>query len=445
MPPPAVAFTVHLSTNQTLSPNIALSEKNVPNIPATHCNAFRGYYWLGASAVASQASETSVCFKIVMPWALRPPTFLETQNNASPHPASFTDPYVISLDFIHTTPTRSEFRGNTSFSILDLEKQRTVHCEAHCNAFLLGDPTINRAQIPHVYTAFVTWDGFSGDYVRPDEHATEVVASLILQTRTLPEFKDTDAVQWVFDLLSAFASHHTLFKNLRTYTRLPFFPPNFTDLPVLWAHADSPMPPEIPLYLIANAAIVHDFTVTEVLVHLPRLENIRTPRLLRFVRDILMGFTMCLTEGLYQADTTYGFPSDDQAFVSGMHHDHTVFARDDCEGRLQQGLLVLQTLCATAAVDAGTLFHHIRSRALPCLARLSDPVLTALIQICKTIAWLFNTNRLCFHMCVGEAAFKAFNGPSANGTPPTPAQRDAHLEVHSASPPPALLFFHISA
>eukprot|EP00961_Rhodomonas_salina_P296676 3936563-Rhodomonas_salina.1 len=121
-----------------------------------------------------------------------------------------------------------------------------------------------------------------------------------------------------------------------------------------------------------------------------------------------MGFTMCKVEGKYQSDTLYGILADDQPFVDGFNADDTFFSRDDCEGRLQQGLLVKRAIVSLARLDSDHVLQLIRQKNHPLLRELADTTICALINCTRTIAWLFDNNILTFELSVGEATFASY-------------------------------------
>eukprot|EP00961_Rhodomonas_salina_P298368 3938010-Rhodomonas_salina.1 len=101
----------------------------------------------------------------------------------------------------------------------------------------------------------------------------------------------------------------------------------------------STFPVEVPIYLLAGAVIMNGIPLENALNGtLASLSCLDSPaHLLRIVRDTMLAFSVCKTEGKYLADTLFSIPSDDQPFSDAHHFDETFFPRDDCEGRLQQG------------------------------------------------------------------------------------------------------------
>eukprot|EP00961_Rhodomonas_salina_P041791 561911-Rhodomonas_salina.7 len=154
--------------------------------------------------------------------------------------------------------------------------------------------------------------------------------------------------------------------------------------------------------------ILNNYTQDDIKNNFMQLKNVKTGQLLRVVRDTMLGFTMCPVEGKYTPDTLCGIDCDDQPFVDGLNNDTTFFARDDCEGRLQQGQTVLNCIIAFLAYTDHDIFDHIRSENHSILAQLSDPLLLASIQCVQTIAWLFRENIIEFKMVVGEATFASY-------------------------------------
>lgn len=119
----------------------------------------------------------------------------------------------------------------------------------------------------------------------------------------------------------------------------------------------------------------------------------------------------------------YGIPSDDQPFVNGMNSDKTFFSRDDCEGRLQQGLLVKQSLESLARLSPAKVKMIMQKENHPILRDLDENILNGLILAAKTIAWMFENGIMTFHMIVGEACFKSY--------PQNTSLKQKHLSGHS--------------
>lgn len=359
MQAPCISFVVTVTAPGLAASPLANAQNNAPLCPATHCNAFRGFFWHGASAELATAprSDTAV-FHITLKWAHRPPAFLE-QHAPTHHAFSRTNPEIVTLEFMHCTPTRSEFRGSCSFNVLDIFTTATTYT-ADINAFLLGDANIDKSGIPPRLQVEIHNASASANCILPRRSHPHPLAPYLLHMDKQYSVLDNAATDWISEVLKCFATHKTLFLNLRTYVRKPFLPLLFTDLPFMWARIGSALPPEIPLYCLANAVIVNGFSRHDLEDSLPNFLRVDTPLLLRLIRDTIMvsssssspcltppslspatdptpplsvqGNSMCLKEGAYFMDSFFGLPSDDQAFVSGMHHDPTVFSYDDCEG-----------------------------------------------------------------------------------------------------------------
>jgi hypothetical protein len=138
---------------------------------------------------------------------------------------------------------------------------------------------------------------------------------------------------------------------------------------------------------------------------------------------VLQGFTLCKIEGLYTGDKYMRVDSDDQPFVFGMSFDKTFFSRDDCEGRLQQGLIILLFIMTWANVSVDDILEEILRHNPPCLAGISHELIIAAVKNIKLIAWFMHHDVLTMHMAVGEACFKSY--------PKDTAPQKKHLSGHS--------------
>ena len=135
-------------------------------------------------------------------------------------------------------------------------------------------------------------------------------------------------------LASTYPAQKTGFTLQRTLLVAPFMSALFTDLQTLfYAVHGTTLPPTVAVYLMINALRVHrmrpeDF---ERLCHKPNRTTSDAFRLLRLIRDVLVGWTMCRVEGRYNPDTCLGKPSDDQPCKNTSKPGIRVFDADDCE------------------------------------------------------------------------------------------------------------------
>lgn len=283
--------------------------------------------------------------------------FPPTLNNNNKHETTTTktpffdtkqikdNPANVLLEFhhhtaLHTSPSsESEFRFGTFFFIPDLCNKRQIRLHATNNNSLTGNPEVLRQKIPPIYIIQVTLltpispTTFSTLSLQPNVHLSP--------SNLIPSSKTVGA--WLQDAIHPLLLHSTTFQNLRTFLRSPNICLLYTHLPIMWKTIGSCVPPEVVLYMTLNAFIIngiplkgiHTATTHSPAVHFyyslltlntcfispfsfllrllrlyysmikiptemdndfPRLNNITTNKLLRVIRDILMGFTMCLTE-----------------------------------------------------------------------------------------------------------------------------------------------------
>ncbi len=122
----------------------------------------------------------------------------------------------------------------------------------------------------------------------------------------------------------------------------------------------------------------------------------------------VQGFTLCKREGVYTGDKYMRIDSDDQPFVFGLSFDKTFFSRDDCEGRLQQGILIMLFILSWYGIPTDEIVADILRRRPACLANIPERLIRAAVKNLKIMAWLMQHEVLTLHMAVGEACFKSY-------------------------------------
>eukprot|EP00961_Rhodomonas_salina_P244575 3305406-Rhodomonas_salina.3 len=376
----------------------------------THLNVFRGFFWEGAKVMYTSPetekkySQNLPGFNVVLPWAFRTPSFLESKTWPKQQLQQYANPDTVFLEFHYTTKSTTEFRCATHFDMKTLIAKGSLALRAENNNHQTGNEQIQK-HIPKYCDLKVT--------LQQQEHNdlphSQMITPPALHIDNIDMLPNSIAVaKWLHSFLHTFMRHPTPFQNLRTFLRTPNVSPLFTNLPQAWQTPGSTMPPIVPIYLFLNAMILNNYIQEDITHHFMRLKNVKTGRLLRVIRDTLLGFTMCPVEGKYTPDRLCGIDCDDQPFVDGLNNDTTYFARDDCEGRLQQGQTVLNCICAFLAYTDKDIFQQVRRENHSILAQLSDSLLFASIQCLQTIAWLFRENIIEFKMVVGEATFASY-------------------------------------
>lgn len=398
---------------------------------ASHVLVYRGKYWHSTKAELSWDPDYQMLMaSIKLTWKRRPLHVLEAEDMISEQ-AKNTVPSRIFLEFHSINNERSEFRFGTSFDVRDLLSkgyighQRRLDLVGRNNNMLMGNKTLQYNNTPEKYEIIVNLAAPSLPLsiealqaVDPATLWTPNEQPLVLHRETLIH-RSTTVGNWFRTILQPYMTHQTPFQNLRTFIRNDAFSPLFTNLPELWTSNMSAFPIEVLLYLTLNALIINGQTQTHIRSSFPFLSSLNTNTLLRICRDVIMGFTMCKTEGKYQSDTLFGVDSDDQPFVDGSNFDSTFFSRDDCEGRLQQGQMIVNMLTAIARWSFESIWNHVRTRQMRLINALGDEILEGIIKCTMAVSWLFSNKIMKFSMCVGEARFgKLEDANSAMHTPP---------------------------
>jgi hypothetical protein len=92
-----------------------------------------------------------------------------------------------------------------------------------------------------------------------------------------------------------------------------------------------------------------------------------------------------------------------------MHNEKgRFFPRDDCEGRLQQGLLILLALLALGKMSLAEIKDLLKRENTGLFDKVNEQDLDGILNVLLTIANLFRAEIITFHMIVGEAAFASF-------------------------------------
>eukprot|EP00961_Rhodomonas_salina_P231898 3132826-Rhodomonas_salina.2 len=367
-------------------------------------SAFRGFFWHHATAkVSLTTSDQSLVFFLHIPWGIRETYFLETNKQLDTDTILMHkhNPTVVHLQFFYTTESQSEFRFGCYFNALSLIENGSCDIQATNNNMQTGSTAFQNISLSRNVSVVMSKPfkhrklQYVTSYTPPD--CTTVKSSILVGN-------------WFFQLLNLVKPHETPFTNIRTFVRNPNMSTLFTCLPKMWDETPSTFPVEVPIYLLAGALIMNGIPLENALNGtLASLACLNSPaHLLRIVRDTMLAFSVCTTEGKYLADTLFTIPSDDQCFADAHHFDDTFFPRDDCEGKLQQGGMVLKAICSLHLFTEDQIITEIHSNRLPILASISDPLLCNIVRVAKSISCLFHNKLLHFDMAVGEAAFASF-------------------------------------
>lgn len=248
---------------------------------------------------------------------------------------------------------------------------------------------------------------------------------------------------------SSFLNLRTL---LRDYGNCPLFP----HLSFLYQHpTGTTLPPEILFYVCHHSLVINCISSDELLrsikfdtlceLHSMNSMNItigsndmRMMRgiedtnqiqvVLRVLRDILVPWTMCLYEGLYQSDMSLGQNVEDQPFPMSFVHGNRIFKKDDCEGRAseaQQMAIMLKSfylmICneqkKTNTENIAILLRNMAytySRKSPELTRLSLTLKTwmDIISVSFSLGYYVYNGIIEIHTTVGEVKFASFKAES---------------------------------
>jgi hypothetical protein len=266
---------------------------------STHVNAFRGVMW--EAAAATNASKTEDKYRITLDWCQRSLRVLENPDGEQIlRQVEGKEPGTVFLEFHYLTDKLAEFRCATHFNVKNLLLFNSIKIKAYNNNTFTGNPQMAKHEVPVSYEVNINLINATGIDVTKITHLTDI--------KEKDMQKSIQASAWVYDRLNSFMTHETCFQNIRTFLRIPFVSPFFSHLPRIWAFPGSRYPATVPVYLLFNALLMNDCSRTDILHTLPSLHNITTERLLRIVRDYMMGSTMCHFEGVYNSDTLFGKP-----------------------------------------------------------------------------------------------------------------------------------------
>lgn len=265
----------------------------------THLNVFRGYFWAGRKVAAEVPHNTRdpLEFAVQLPWTTRPQTFLEQRpqskaKNMLPKEPNL-HPTTVMLEFHYSTAKMTEFRFFACFDTVDLMRTGTLRLTAANNNMAMRNAVIDKSNIPKQYT--VTVHLVSSSIPQHMLQTPNTQHGRVL--RGNGTMRDSERLAtWLHTMLGYVLTRPTPFQNLRTFVHTPKISGLFTDLPSLWETPGSNMPVIVPVYCTLNALVLNGFTRHDIQHSFHKLENIDTNRLLRTIRDIMMGFTMCKVE-----------------------------------------------------------------------------------------------------------------------------------------------------
>jgi hypothetical protein len=217
------------------------------------------------------------------------------------------------------------------------------------------------------------------------------------------------------DIQSTFFCIRTI---CRDYANTTFF----HKLPTLFKTQDSFLPPSLACYMACNSMIVNkmdpSFFESDSLFSMKNSQNI--PILLRILRDIIVGWTMCIYEGFYYGDTSVGQSVEDQPFPLSFIPGTRLFQKDDCEGRASQAQMMVELLISmykgTLVYDGRPdhLYNYILSIPIEQLRLNVNPAtLYSLVRACVRMGSLLHSKIIQVHTVVGDVSFASFNSSVA--------------------------------
>ena len=228
------------------------------------------------------------------------------------------------------------------------------------------------------------------------------------------------------------------FSNLRSYCRDYGVVALFPDLHHVFYTQGTTLPPVLACYLLQNALLCHRVPHAQLWDILRQEERgTATPEqisaLVKTLRDVFAGWTLCQYEGKYLADTCGGKSVEDQPFKLAFDtRFDSLLGWDDCEGYnqcMQQVAALLESMASVERTRLLALLRGTWATLFSWTAGEPDKVLVPLADMCVAIGRMLLDNRLTVHMSVGRVHFAQFG------------KREAHRQAHSYG----MLIYHSSA
>jgi len=246
---------------------------------------------------------------------------------------------------------------------------------------------------------------------------------------------------WFQIILQKFCpKSNSSFINTRTLCRDYGNCPLFQHLPYLFqTPTGSTMPSEILFYVTYNSVCMNCVSMQMLLENLQFektlfansppttisiLDKEKVENTMRFIRDILAPWTLCVYEGLYWSDCSLNQNVEDQPFPMSFLNGNRIFKKDDCEGRVseaQQIVLLLKSFYLMVVQNGARsnnsiwdaiqhMSHAYAYEVNPERSRLQLEPSTwnHLVSTCYILGYYFFHNIVELHTTVGDVNFASF-------------------------------------
>ena len=216
------------------------------------------------------------------------------------------------------------------------------------------------------------------------------------------------------DTLCACDQHaaSTQFSNLRSYARDYGSCALFPDMYRLYHTSYTTLPPVFACYLLQNALQSHNMACATLMELLRCEKEAQSDKhgillLLRVLRDVLVGWTMCRYEGKYMADRCCGKNVEDQPHKLSFNECCAgLVGWDDCEGFNQFIQHVCTLFKCMAQAERSTLSKVLQATWDTLFVGTAQQ--EQLMQLAVGVGEMLQSRRVEAHMSVGSVCFAQF-------------------------------------